>query len=207
MTARAPALFRLAAAALALALGGCVTLLPKQKASDLYRFGATPASAEAPAQAPAAERIGVYRAGGLFQRETAGDRILTITGDRAAYIAEARWVAPAEALFDEAVLHAFDAWTGRVRLIARGEPAKADFSLRLDVRNFETHYRGDEPTVVVRVRAVVLRNAGRTEVADRIFEVETPAAQNRVHAIVAAYDTAVSQLLKDLVPWVESSVG
>ena len=35
---------------------------------------------------------------------------------------------------------AFDADPGPVRLISRGEPAAADYVLRLDVRNFEVQY-------------------------------------------------------------------
>jgi cholesterol transport system auxiliary component len=207
MTSRAPARLRLAtAAALALGLSACVSLLPKEKVSTLYRFGDHPPAAAPSAQATTGARVGVVRATGQFQREASGDRILTITDSKAAYIARARWVAPAEVLFDEAVLGAFDASPGPVRLIARGEPAKADYVLRLDMRNFETHYAGGNPTVLVRVRAVLLRDS-RTAVSERIFEVQIPAGDNRVGAIVAAYDRAVGQVLKDIVPWVESSVS
>ncbi|CAN7263545.1 ABC-type transport auxiliary lipoprotein family protein [Phenylobacterium sp. LjRoot225] len=197
-----PALLKLAfAGLLAFSLSGCISLLPKVKASQLYRFGVP--VAEAPDRPDA---IGVFRAGGLFQREAAGDRILTITGDRASYIAETRWVAPSEALFDEAVSAAFDSAPGRVRLIPRGEPAHANLALRLDVRNFETRYgEGRDPVVLIRIRAVLVRD--RAAVAERIFEARAPAERNRVAAIVAAYNTALGKVLGDIVAWTNSSAA
>ena len=187
----------------AVALSGCISLVPKSDPSQLYRFGA--AAAAAPDRTDA---IGVFRAGGRFQREAAGDRILTITGDRAAYIAKARWIAPAEVLFDEAVATAFDSAPGRVRLVTRGESVPARHSLRLDVRNFETRYgAGGEPTVVIRVRAVLALGPGATEVNERIFEARTPAERNRVSAIVTAYNEALAKVLGEVVAWTNEEIA
>lgn len=198
---RPHALLRLAlAAAAAVALSGCVSLLPKTKPVHLYRFGA---DAAAPADA-AAGTVGVLRANGSFQREAAGDRLVTVTDGKVAYLAETRWAAPAAALWDEAVAGAFDADPGPTRLIARGERGSPDYVLRLDVRAFETRYDHgpkDAPTVVVRVRAVLTRNSDRSLVAEKIFEARAEAARNRVRAIVPAYDRAVAEVLDGLVTW------
>lgn len=194
----------LAAAAAAMSLGGCITLLPKTKAAQLYRFG-VPA---APAAARTSGAIGVFRANDFFQREAASDRILTMTGPRAAYIADARWVAPAEVLFEEAVASAFESGPGRVRLVARGEPASSDYALRLDVRNFETDYgQGGAPVVLIRVRALISRDQNRAQVAEQVFEARVPAAENRVSAIVAAYDQALAKTLGDVVAWANGAVS
>jgi cholesterol transport system auxiliary component len=195
-------LTRLAAAgAAALLLSGCVSLLPKSKPADLYRFGQA-VSAET-VGAPGGQ-VGVFRTIATFQRETAGDRLLTITAGKAAYIAETRWVAPAAVLWDEAVLAAFDADPGPVRIISRGEPASAAYVLRLDVRNFETHYEHGPkaaPTVVVRVRGALTAGSGGGLVSERMFEKRVTAADNRVSAIVPAYDKAVAELLGEVVAW------
>lgn len=191
----------LAAASTALALSGCISLLPKTKPAHLYRFG-QPLAAEA-SQAPQGT-IGVFRTNATFQRESAGDRLLTVTDGKVAYIAETRWVAPAAVLWDQAVLAAFDADAGPVRLISRGEAAAADYVLRLDVRNFETVYdRGPKaaPTVVVRVRAAMTRGTDRGQVVERIFEKRVEAASNRVTSIVPAYDRAVAEVLSEIVAW------
>jgi cholesterol transport system auxiliary component len=203
MSPRPSALLRLAAVALlAAGLSGCISLLPKSKPAQLYRFGL--AAGEAPASPRA---IGVYRANGAFQRESAGDRILTITGERAAYIAQARWVAPAEVLFDEALATAFDTGGGRVRLVTRGEPARSDYALRVDVRDFETRYDGATPRVVIRLRALLTRDQNRAVVGEQIFEATVPASENRVSAIVAAYDKALQAVLGQLVGWTNATVG
>jgi cholesterol transport system auxiliary component len=188
----------------AVSLSGCISLLPKSKPAQLYRFGQTSTAEAGPT--PVAGRIGVFRANGTFQREAAGDRMLTITGDKVAYIARARWVAPATVLFDAAVLNAFDAAPGKVRLVARGEAAKSVYALRLDVRNFETHYDAGPdaaPTVVVRVRAVLSRNQDNGLVGEKIFEARVKAGDNRVGAISQAYDKALDEVLRGLVGWTE----
>lgn len=199
---RSSALLRLAAVgAAALALSACVSLLPKTKPAHLYRFG-QPVAAEA-LDAPMGG-VGVFRSSGTFQREAAGDRLLTIANGKAAYVAETRWVAPAAVLWDEAVVAAFDADGGHVRLIARGEPATAAYVLRLDVRNFETQYdRGPKaaPLVVVRVRAAMTGATDRGLVGEKLFEKRVRAGDNRVTAIVPAYDKAVGELLADVVAW------
>lgn len=198
---RSPLLRAAAVAVSTLALTGCVSLLPKSKPVDLYRFGqpVAPAAVGAPVG-----QVGVLRINAVFQRESAGDRLLTITDGKAAYIAETRWVAPATVLWDQALVAAFDADPGHVRLVSRGEPASAAYVLRLDVRNFETHYdRGAKtaPLVVVRARGAIMNGTGGGVLAERIFETRVRASDNRVTAIVPAYDKAVADILAEIVAW------
>lgn len=199
---RSPALLRLVAVGVsALALSACVSLLPKTKPAHLYRFG-QPVAAET-VDTPMGQ-VGVFRANATFQRESAGDRLLTLTNGKAAYVADTRWVAPATVLWDEAVVAAFDADPGHVRLIARGEPASAAYILRLDVRNFEAHYdRGPKaaPTIVVRVRAAVTSGTDRGLIGEKLFERRVTASDNRVTAIVPAYDRAVAEVLAEVIAW------
>jgi cholesterol transport system auxiliary component len=196
------------ASACALALSGCISLFPKSDPAQLYRFGQTPSATGAPA--PAAGTVSVFRSGGTFASEAAGDRLLAITGEEASYIADSRWVAPASVLWDQAVLAAFDAAPGRARLVSRGEMAGADYVLRLDVRNFEARYEnGPEgaPVVLVRVRAALSRPLDRTFVREQILEARVPAGDNRVGAIVSAYDRATADVLGQLARWLESQAA
>lgn len=197
---------RLTAAALALAaiaLSGCISLFPKADPAQLYRF-----EAAAPAPAAAAGPLfGVLRLGTSFPRASAGDRILTVN-DRgeAAYIASARWVSPASVLFDEEVSSAFQG-AGRARLIGRGEVIKADYSLKLDVQTFEAHYdRGPKaaPEIVISVRGVITRNRDRALVGEQVFSSRVRAGENRVSSIVPAFNTALTQVLGQLVGWVNA---
>lgn len=191
-------------AAMMIPLAGCISLLPKVKPVQLYRFEvAAPATAETNDA-----QIGVLLSPVDFQQAAATDRILTVTGGEAAYVKDTRWVSPASVLFDEAVARAFQGAPGRVRLVQRGDMAKAQFALKLEVSSFETRY--DEPKaipeVVVEVHALLSRNADREVVGDRIFTSTVRAADNRVGAIVPAYDEALGNVLGQLTGWVNSSV-
>ncbi len=188
--------------AVAVALSGCISLLPKSKPATLYRFGGTAAAAPAAMH----RTIGVFRTNMRFAEEASDDRILTMTGGKAAYIAQSRWVAPASILFDEAVSNAFDAGSGPVRLLSRGQQGKADYALRLEVRTFEAQYPSPDaaPTVVVRVYAALARS-DQSSVGEQMFEARAPAGDNRVGAIVAAYDKAVGDVIGQLVTWTNAN--
>ncbi|WP_421737233.1 ABC-type transport auxiliary lipoprotein family protein [Caulobacter sp.] len=195
----------LAMAAVAAALSGCITLLPKTDPVGLYRFGNSPVAA---AKGPPGKLFGVLKTPTVFTRASSSDRLLTITDGEAAYIAGARWVSPASVLFDEAVARAFEADPGRARLIGRGEVAKADLVLRLEVRSFEAVYvNGPKapPEVLVQVRGVINRNSDRALVGDQIFEARATASSNRVGAIVQAYDAANAKVLSEITTWVDGA--
>ena len=188
-------------AATAVALTGCISLFPKSKPAQLYSFGyVAPASAAAPASG---ETFGVMKLANGFTRPSAGDQILTVTGGSdVAYIGQARWVAAASVLFDEAVNRAFDQG-GRARLIGRGEMGKSDYALKLIVADFKVAYDAPKarPQVVVSVHATLTRSADRTLVAERTFVQAVPVNDNRQAAIVAGFNTAVSGVLTDIVAW------
>lgn len=194
-----------AALAMTLGLGGCVTVFPKVKPSQLYRFDVTapPAASEA-----GGGGFAVYRAPTTFAHGAETDRILTLTGSEAAYIAEARWIAPASALFDEAESHAFDQSAGPAHLGRRGELLNAPVSLRLDVEAFEARYldgASAAPTVVVRVRAGLTRTSDRKLVASRIFESRKKADGNRIGAIVPGFNAAITEVLGQIVDWTNTN--
>lgn len=189
------------AAALPLTLGGCVSLFPKQQPVQMYRFGA---QVPPPAAAPSSTPVTVARGAVTFPPASAGDRILTATGTQDAYVGGARWVAPAQVLFEDALNRAFDA-SGSPRLVQRGEPLAAADTLRLDVRSFEARYPG--PTVTVQVRATLIRNADRALVAEKMFDAQIPAGDNRQGPIVAAFDQAVDQVLAGVRDWTAANAA
>jgi cholesterol transport system auxiliary component len=193
----------LAGVALPLLLGGCISVFPKAKPVQMYRFGDQAAAPAAQGQAQAAAApVSVFKGPITFPPASGGDRILTVTGTENAYIGGARWVAPAASLFDEALLKAFDA-SGAPRLVVRGEPLAAPSTLRLDVRAFEARYPG--PTVRVQIRATLIRSADRSLVGEKMFDAEVPASGNTQTAIVAAFDQAVGQDLAGVRDWTAAS--
>lgn len=184
---------------IAATLGGCVSLLPKAKPVQLYRF-----AVDAPAQPAAADARGVGLEPVTFPREAMGDGILTVQGAQTSFIGGARWVGPASVLFRQALDQAFDASAARVHLRGRGEPGRLAASLNLDVLHFEADYTDPKaaPTVRVTLRAR-LSAADATPIAAETFDVSEPAADNRVSAIVDAYNRAGTKALTGLAQWVE----
>lgn len=192
-------------ATLAVGLSACISVFPKTKPVGLYRFGEAEVTAP---KGPPGAMFGVLKTPSTFTRAAAGDRIMTVSKGEIAYVAGARWVSPASVLFEEAVARAFEDDPGRARLIGRGEVAKADLVLRLEVRTFETDYVNgpkSAPEVVVRVRGVLNRNTDRALVGDQVFEARVMAVDNRVSAIVPAYDEAVAKVLGEVVAWVNAA--
>ncbi len=195
------------ALSLTLGLGGCVTVFPKTKAVQMYRFDYQ-APADTPPPGPSiTPPISIGRAPTSFARGADTDRIMTARGDTVAYIAGGRWATPAASLFDMAESQAFDLGAPRLRLDRRGELSAAPYVLRVDVEKFETDYDGDgPPTVVVRLEASLTRTLDRKIMAVNTLESRQPAKENRVGAIVAAYDAAVTDSLGKLASWTDSQV-
>ena len=186
-------------------LAGCISLFPKTDPAQLYRFGAT--TPQLQEIAPGEPSFGVLLMATGFDRAAASDRILTVTGTHAAYIKDARWVTSSVALFDSAVQRTFDADQGPARLVDRAEIARIDYVLKLDVRTFEARYdRGQAvaPTIVVEVHAALDRTHDRTVVGDQSFKASVTASENRVGAIVEAFDQAVARVLGEVVAWVDA---
>jgi cholesterol transport system auxiliary component len=202
---RPRAVLAVSALATAIALSGCISLLPKSKPAQLYRFGATTQEATAPA--PSANTFGVLKPPAAFQREAAADRIMTINGTQVAYVSAARWVTPANVLFDEAVTQAFAADNGPARLQSRGDPRKADYTLRLMVRTFEaryTHGPKSAPDITVTIDAALARN-DRTVARETTFTTTVQAGDNRVGPIVDAFNHSLDKLLPQLTQWVDAA--
>jgi len=194
-----------ALAGLAAVLGGCA-LLSTPDPVQLYRFGPldSPYVGE---RTTANVQVSLRRV--EFPEAVAGQRILSVTGNEAAYLAGARWVSDADELYTQALETAFGAGASGVRLIGGRELTRADAGLDVDITTFETRYAapGAAPAVVISARARLLGMPGRTVVSEQIFSVRQPASENRLGAIVAAYDAATQDLNQQIVAWVQANAS
>lgn len=189
-----------------LGVGGC-SLLATPDPVQTYRFGAF-SGAGAP-ETPAAARpvtVSLQRIG--FPEASRGDRVLGVTGTEVAYIRGARWISPAETLFEDSLRAAFSDRQGPVRLLNDREAGASDRHLRLEVTSFEARYSapGVAPEIVITARAKLTVLPGRSDYAERTFRVVQPAAENRVSAIVEAFDAAVGILNAQVVDWTGSAI-
>ncbi len=208
MTLARPALTLAALALCAAPICGCITVFPKSPQASLYRFEPDPPPA------PGAPRAGGFTTVSLgeqtFRSEEAGDRLAIIEGGQLSYVSDARWAAPAEILFTDAVIETFDAQAGAIRVVRRRELVASPYLLGLQVDRFETVRSAADaapPTVVVRFRASLIRAKDRTLVGERTFESSTPAKANRLSAIVPAYDAALSTTLESMASWVDEEIA
>ena len=189
------------AAVAAVSLSGCA-LLSSPDPVQLYRFGDAGGGLTTAAVSPVQVKLRALE----LPQAAQGDRLLGVTGSEAAYIGGARWVSPASMLYSDALEASFHQ-SRAVRLIGRRELTPTNRLLDVDVRVFETRYEyaGAAPTVVIAARARLLRFPERTEVSEQSFEVRQPAGENRVSAIVEAYDVATRDLNTQIVAWTDAN--
>lgn len=85
-------------------------------------------------------------------------------------------------------------------MIALGFGARSDFTLRVELEDFSQHFQApSQSRVLLRARATLLSTEGRKVLAQRVFDVERPAAPNApgaVKALSEANDAFVEELAK-----------
>ena len=199
------------AAGAAAVLSGC-SLLSTPDPVQLYRFGLPTDAPSVEGDTPAPLSVSIRRI--EFPEATRDDRILGVTGTETAYIGAARWVSPAATLFDDSLKAAFANRADQIRVLGRREPGTPPLVLQVTVTSFEARYAapGATPDVVITARAQLRstpeRHAGgaaiRPEQArsvERVFTVTQPASENRVGAIVSAFDTATRDINIQIADW------
>lgn len=192
------------AAIAAVSLSGCA-LLSSPDPVQLYRFGDPAGTATTGVAEPVQVKLRALE----MPQASQGDRLLGVTGSEAAYIGGARWVSPALMLYSDALEASFASQARTVRLIGRRELTPTTRLLDVDVRAFETRYdyAGGTPSVVITARARLLRFPERTVVAEQTFSVSQPAGENRISAIVDAYDVATRDLNTQIVSWTDANAA
>ncbi|WP_295187084.1 ABC-type transport auxiliary lipoprotein family protein [uncultured Brevundimonas sp.] len=212
-----PVLRLAASAAVLTALSGCALLSSPEPVQN-YRFGLPMAAPSAVGDTPAPLTVSIRRI--EFPQATGDDKILGVTGLETAYIGGARWVSPASTLFDDSLKAAFANRADRIRVLGRREPGTPPLVLQVTVTTFEARYAapGAVPDVVVTARAQLRstpeRRAGGGTIrpeegrsVERVFTVTQPAGDNRISAIVAAFDTATRDINTQIADWTIASAN
>jgi len=212
-----PVLRLAASAAVLTALSGCALLSSPDPVQN-YRFGLPMAAPSAVGDTPAPLTVSIRRI--EFPQATGDDKILGVTGLETAYIGGARWVSPASTLFDDSLKAAFANRADRIRVLGRREPGTPPLVLQVTVTTFEARYAapGAVPDVVVTARAQLRstpeRRAGGGTIrpeegrsVERVFTVTQPAGDNRVSAIVAAFDMATRDINTQIADWTIASAN
>jgi cholesterol transport system auxiliary component len=206
------------ACALVLLLGGCAGSLLQSDAPapDTFRLGvaATTASTASGTSASSGFAIVVARPRAAAAIDT--DRIAVHSaGSRFDYYSAARWAESAPQMLQEnlvSVLAATAQFGGGVMTA----PARVPAELLLDVelRRFEAVTAGADaatpgaaPVVYVQVQVSLVDSRRAERVTSFVSEAAVPASENRLTAVIAAFDGANSQVLSDISARVQAAAA
>ncbi|WP_300541292.1 ABC-type transport auxiliary lipoprotein family protein [Maricaulis sp.] len=183
-----------------MSVSACVSLLPEAEPVAVYRL-----SAPEPREWSGEDWTIVQIEPPQAPRGLAGDEIALVrNGQSLAYIRGARWISPAPSIVQNLVIDSFNAAQSQLAPARPEDGVRADYELRLDLREFEAAYDQGEnqaPAVRVRIAARLVAERGRRFVAARVFTAEVRAGSNRTGAIVDAFDRAASEVCRDIAAW------
>jgi cholesterol transport system auxiliary component len=190
-------------AMVALALAGCGGSLFQTKAAPpaLYLLSAQPAP---PAAGTHVARISADLAV-LKPRVRAGldtDRIAALYPDRRLeYFAAARWSGPLDEVIQQLAVQQFRASAGFRSVSVDASVFASDYWLEIEVTNFQAEYSAAAAAPVVHVDflARVGASADRHVLATLEANAEQAASDNRLSAIVDAYNRAADKALAEII--------
>ena len=113
------------------------------------------------------------------------------------YYADADWIDLAPEMVQMVLIRSFQNRT-RLTVGARAAGGAADFLLTSLLQDFQADGgRGAQVTLVASLSPADRRHVVRT----RTFEAESPAADDRIDSVVAAFDQALGRVTGDLIAW------
>jgi ABC-type uncharacterized transport system auxiliary subunit len=129
------------------------------------------------------------------------DRIAALYPDRRLdYFAAARWSGPLDEVVQDLALQAFH---GRFRNVGTDTSAfRGGYWLELEVVDFQAEYSGSAaaaPTAHVHLHGRVGKGIDRRVLGEFDADARQAAAENRLAAVVAAYEAAAQQALDEIV--------
>jgi len=118
--------------------------------------------------------------------------------------AGAVWSDSAPSLVQSALVSAFDQ-AGRFTAVGRTtSDAPSDLLLQLDLLQFEAVYADSagNPTAVVALKATLIDQRERRVLGSRVVTAEVPADGTQLPEVVPAFEAALVESARQLVPWV-----
>lgn len=183
----------------ALALAGCTLERPESAVPTSYDFGPPPAYARAQPGLAGTLLIAPVRAPTWLDDTAIVYRLLHEDALRTHAYAMSRWGAEPASLVTDRLRSRFAALTRGV--VAPGFSVRSDYTLRVELEDFSQHFDGpSQSRALLRARATLLDSEGRKLLAQRVFEVQRPAAPNAPGAVKALTE-ATDVFLEDAARW------
>jgi cholesterol transport system auxiliary component len=191
---------RMTAAIATLALAGCGSLLETTIPAPQAYVLRLPASTATPTGTPAGSI--------LVQRPEPGPgldswSIALLRSDRRFdFYAASHWVAPAPDLVESAIVEALRAGGGFTAVLDDSSPFAPRYDLRCGLSRFEADYTAqtsvDAPTVFVSLDCTVGRHRDRELLGSFVADGSVTATEDRLNAIVAAFEAASRQAIDQI---------
>jgi cholesterol transport system auxiliary component len=116
--------------------------------------------------------------------------------------ANSRWVATPATLLTQRIRNHFDTHTS-YPIIRPGDGTRADYTLHLNLLEFiQVFDTADSSHVVISFHASLIARHSRTQLAQRSFQLQHPAASTNAKGAVHALITTSDQLSDNLTAWI-----
>ena len=195
--------------AAAIVLAGCGSLLETTIPAPQAYVLRLPAASAAPAAVPAGSI--------LVQRPEPGPgldswNIALLRSDRRFdFYAASHWAAPAPDLVESLIVDALRAGGAFSSVFDDSSPFSPRYDLRCNLRRFEADYtaRGGSgsPTIFVTMDCTVGRHRDRELLGSFVAEGSAVAAEDRLNAVVAAFESAAAKAVGELERAARDAVG
>lgn len=187
-------------------LTGCISFLPENTPSTVYRLSAPEPSSQLRTEAVI---VGVQRP--LTPRALSGDQIaLSQNRGQLVFASGAEWITPVPRLVQDLIVESMDAFEPSLIASRPEDGVRAEFELATELRSFEANYINGEnsaPTVVVRMRARLIRMSDRRLVAVDAIGAQALARSTSLSDIVAAFDAASQEAMANVAQWTAEQVA
>jgi cholesterol transport system auxiliary component len=189
---------------LSVTLAACVGSLFKNKVAPptMYALSATPKAAPAgPAGAPAPDAVDLAVMKPRVRTGLDTDRIAALYPDRHMdYFADVRWSGPLDEVLQDLAVQEFHADPALRNVSADASVFASMYWLEIEVIDFQAEYSpaGGAPTVHVLLQARLGNSSDRRVLARFEPNVHEAAADNRMSAIVDAYNRAADKALAQI---------
>lgn len=198
---RSVSVLRAAAVAASLALAGCASLIGSGGERNAI-YAPAPALRTDPAWPRLPAQIVLSAASAAAVTDSQRIAVRPQPNELQVY-KDANWARRPTDMLEDAVLRTLEA-SDRVGAVARvGSGINADYRLVLDLRRFESDYRGDAtPAAVIEVNATLLHSVDDRVVASRTFVQTQPATGTGVPVVVDAFGVALADVGHAITGWV-----
>jgi cholesterol transport system auxiliary component len=183
----------------AVVLGGCLPSLPGQGPAP-RTFRLTPKNTYPDDLPKGAWTLAIAEPRAESTLDT--NRIAVVSdGTVVDYVALSFWIDRAPAMVQTLIVQSFRSAQRLNEVGTDRDRIRPQFLLRSDLLAFQLNRNGGKPIVRVRLDATLLRMPRREPVGSERFAAENPPEGSGVEPVVAAFDTTLGRVLKELVIW------